>query len=421
MGAHLTSLDQCTGKALVPLDRTQFGYGMLGERVRGRRLVRPGTFGRTSRLLQDIFVFVFFLGDYCFVFGRLEITVQNRPRIFPATVGICFVVLLGGWIVMVGTGLPPALLGARAAECDVQKTLSSTKTDKMSSEQKASDALHALGARLKTDDQGQVVLVELGEGKASDSAARWLRAFPQLKSLRWTGPQVTDATVEVLRGLPKLTVLKLDETKLTDAGLAQIKPLARLEELYLARTQITDAGMDHLAELRRLRRLRLSETKITGTGLAKIVSLQELVELDISKTAIDDAALVVLEKLPRLTRLNLYTTPITDAGLDHLAPLVQLTWLNLDNTRITDAGLPKLRALKKLEFLHLGRTQITDAGLGPLAELTQLKTLHLTNTRVTVQGAAQLQKALPGCKILVGATGDAPLPGNAQQDIPTRR
>ena len=276
-----------------------------------------------------------------------------------------------------------------------------------SGEQEAVAALRALGASVKTDAQGRVVLVDLGSGKATDQAAKHLVRLSQLRSLRWTGPEVTDAVVDALVGLPNLKVLKLDETRLTDAGLARLKNLSPLEELYLARTLITDTGLAHVGQMGGLRRLRLSETKITGAGLAQLAGLRELVELDISRTAVDDASLAVLTKLPKLTRLNLYTTPITDAGLEHLAQMTELSWLNLDNTQVTDAGVPKLRSLKKLEFLHLGRTHITDAGLAPLAELKSLKTLHLTNTAVTTEAAARLQKLLPECKILAGATGES--------------
>lgn len=297
----------------------------------------------------------------------------------------------------------PALLslGGSADQADTQQPADLPPSEQAPSEQQAVSALRALGATLKTDAQGRVVLVDLG-GKAGDAWAKYLAQLPQLRSLRWTGPQVTDASAAVLAGLSHLKVLKLDETRLTDAGLARLKQLAALEELYLARTPITDAGLEHIGQIVRLRRLRLSETKITGAGLAKLAGLKELTELDVSRTVVDDASLAALTKLSHLTRLNLYTTPITDAGLDHLARMVQLTWLNLDNTQVTDAGLPKLRTLKNLEFLHLGRTRISDAGLPSLADLKQLKTLHLTNTAVTAQAAAKLQKALPECKILVG-------------------
>ena len=42
---------------------------------------------------------------------------------------------------------------------------------------------------------------------------------------------------------------------------------------------------------------------------------------------------------------------------------------------------------------------VTDAGLKELKELKQLTTLNLGHTGVTAAGVADLQKALPGCKI----------------------
>jgi hypothetical protein len=42
---------------------------------------------------------------------------------------------------------------------------------------------------------------------------------------------------------------------------------------------------------------------------------------------------------------------------------------------------------------------VTDAGLKGLAELKGLQWLGLVGTQVTDAGVAELQKALPGCKI----------------------
>tara|TARA_B110001454_G_scaffold113288_1_gene106196 strand:- start:455 stop:673 length:219 start_codon:yes stop_codon:yes gene_type:complete len=45
--------------------------------------------------------------------------------------------------------------------------------------------------------------------------------------------------------------------------------------------------------------------------------------------------------------------------------------------------------------------QITDAGLKEVAKMKQLKELDLKNTKtITKEGVAELQKALPKCKIL---------------------
>ena len=67
--------------------------------------------------------------------------------------------------------------------------------------------------------------------------------------------------------------------------------------------------------------------------------------------------------------------------------------------QVTDAGLAHLAGLTALEFLHLGGTQVTDAGLVHLAGLTALEYLNLSRTQVTDVGVAELQTALPSCRI----------------------
>ena len=56
--------------------------------------------------------------------------------------------------------------------------------------------------------------------------------------------------------------------------------------------------------------------------------------------------------------------------------------------------------LAKVTSLALGHTKITDAGLKDVAKMQKLEKLDLTATQITDAGAAELQKALPKCKIL---------------------
>ncbi len=91
---------------------------------------------------------------------------------------------------------------------------------------------------------------------------------------------------------------------------------------------------------------------------------------------------------------------ITDAGLMHLTGLTNLQDLTLSSTKITDAGLVHLKGLTKLETLNLNFCrQITDAGLVHIKGMTKLETLNLMQTQVTDAGVAELQQALPNCKI----------------------
>ena len=104
------------------------------------------------------------------------------------------------------------------------------------------------------------------------------------------------------------------------------------------------------------------------------------------------------EDLEKVTFLNLDNTKITNAGLKELAKLQQITRLWLFNTQITDAGLKEVAKLKQLEGLNLVRTQITNTGLKEVAKLKQLEVLYLFHSNHTA-GVAELQKALPKCRI----------------------
>ncbi len=68
---------------------------------------------------------------------------------------------------------------------------------------------------------------------------------------------------------------------------------------------------------------------------------------------------------------------------------------------MTGAGLKDLKDLEALTTLDLSGTQVTDAGLKELAGLKNLQTLNLRRTKVTNAGVEELQKALPGCRVVV--------------------
>ena len=107
----------------------------------------------------------------------------------------------------------------------------------------------------------------------------------------------------------------------------------------------------------------------------------------------------------KVTRLILNgTKKVTDAGLKGVAKLKQLKGLYLEGTEITDAGLKEVAKLKQLNFLALNLTQITDTGLKEVAKLKQLRFVNLEDTKVTESAVAQLQKALPKCRINHNAT-----------------
>ena len=65
---------------------------------------------------------------------------------------------------------------------------------------------------------------------------------------------------------------------------------------------------------------------------------------------------------------------------------------------VVDAERVHLKGLTNLQGLVLPK-QITDAGLVHLKKMTKLETLILTGTPITDAGVAELQQALPNCRI----------------------
>src|SRR5437870_178159 len=133
---------------------------------------------------------------------------------------------------------------------------------------------------------------------------------------------------------------------------------------------------------------------LSGAARADEASAVKAVEKLGGKVTRDD-------KLPGkpVIGVNLGGTKVTDADLKELKDLKHLTSLNLGWAKVTDVGLKELKHLKQLTTLYLGGTKVTDAGLKELKDLKQLTSLNLAETRVTADGVADLQKALPGCKI----------------------
>jgi hypothetical protein len=192
----------------------------------------------------------------------------------------------------------------------------------------------------------------------------------------------------------------LDSEKVTDADLQLLRGMDRLRSLALGRAKITDAGIDTIAELQQLEFLYFLGTPVTDGGLRKIARLAQLQTLVLNRTKVTDAGMENFRAMGQLDDLSLDGTKITDAGLAHLAGLKQLSELDLSNTEITDAGLKQLEGLP-LEKLVLHSTNVTDAGLRGLKGLKGLKYLLLDEKgQITAQGAAELQKALPGCRIM---------------------
>ena len=79
----------------------------------------------------------------------------------------------------------------------------------------------------------------------------------------------------------------------------------------------------------------------------------------------------------------------------------RVTQIDLGSSgEVQNASLRNLRGLAGLRVLALQGNPITDAGLEHLKKLANLDELRLVDTEVTSKGVADLQAALPNCKII---------------------
>ena len=163
-----------------------------------------------------------------------------------------------------------------------------------------------------------------------------------------------------------------------------IDHFANVDGVVLWDPQNVGPALRRLKELPTCRRLFLqfNATRLTDEELADLATLTQLEWLEIQSPRETDRILAALKPLENLERINFVgrTEGISDDGAAHLA------------------GLKSLQRLMLFNQEHPGG--ITDRGLSHFRGLTRLQELDLRGNQVTASGVAELQKALPDCKIV---------------------
>lgn len=113
-----------------------------------------------------------------------------------------------------------------------------------SPQQASKNSVEQLGGKTRSQN-GQVIMVNLRQSRATDNDLALVRQFPALDRLSLP-PSITDAGLRQLEGLPNLTSLDVQNTHVTDAGLAVLKTLPKLAQLYIHGSRITAAGAEAL-------------------------------------------------------------------------------------------------------------------------------------------------------------------------------
>ena len=254
----------------------------------------------------------------------------------------------------------------------------------------------------------------------------------KVTSLSFKFTKITDAGLKDVTKFPQLTLLSLKNTPITDNGLKEVAKLHKIEWLDISATKITDTGLKELANLTQLNYLEMSETEVTDTGLKELVALKNLTRIGLSVTKITDEGLQQLVKLKKLGSIALIGSDATAVGVSRLqeklpdcrihyqsrsefTALMKESGLELAANKRSIIASPVIEKairkelkkregeltkadLEKVPVLNLNGNQLTS--VKGLEKLTKLEYLDLRfNPVLTKAQIAELQKALPKCKI----------------------
>ena len=98
-----------------------------------------------------------------------------------------------------------------------------TKADELAAQAAGADTvatLEKLGAKIKRNEQGEVVEGLLNGRKITDAGLVHLKGMTKLESLDFRYTQITDAGLVHLKGMTNLQTLSLRDTKVTDPKLS---------------------------------------------------------------------------------------------------------------------------------------------------------------------------------------------------------
>ncbi len=266
---------------------------------------------------------------------------------------------------------------------------------------------------IKGEREG-IMILHRGKAVAVPSAQRpedkfdhkaWERVQPTLRPLGIQSQLLTrrEAPESIPEGLQAVAVLVLPDLSASDRYpdniLATIKSLSHV---IVKTVEMNDAKLKQLSEHPGLIGLNLSgKSVITSDGLRTLKQCPLFRHLQLEQVSLAPLDLMtMIDELNKLSSLSVNDMPVTDNLLVYLQVLKGLETLSLQNTSVTDAGTEQLAKLSSLKALLLDGSKITDQGLPSLKSLNKLTLLSVRRLNVSPQSVDELQKALPGCKIL---------------------
>jgi Leucine-rich repeat (LRR) protein len=210
--------------------------------------------------------------------------------------------------------------------------------------------------------------------------------------------------------LPTIREIYLGNAQVKNSHLQYVARLPDMRWVCFAVEQgkqaprITADGIRHLARCRSIETIILNPAcQPCDAGLASVGQMRNVRELSFMDSTVTDVGVEHLHGLPRLETLSMTSNRITDRGLAALESLPNLKHLFLQDVQLTDEGMLHIGRCNNLQEIRLicsGARSFTDRGLQALRGLKNAKQITVLSSPVTAGGVAELQRALPRCKVV---------------------
>ena len=194
--------------------------------------------------------------------------------------------------------------------------------------------VESLDGSIRTNDQQQIIAVDLSFAKVTSDQLRALLWFDAIEQLDLTGSNVQDADLTVVCQLQSLQSVKLKGTAVSDDSVIQLSQLPDLQLLDLSKTSVTDRSLDRLVNAQKLRFLAVNSTELTDTAVVFLSRMKQLRGLSIIDTTISTEGIRQLrstlpdcvivdgagaERLPEATQLRLaLSAPSYEASMKQM-------------------------------------------------------------------------------------------------------
>jgi len=164
---------------------------------------------------------------------------------------------------------------------------------------------------------------------------------------------------------------------------------------------ISDKTVAALSQLPNLQELTIVDSSLTLEGLTRIVDFPELKLFNIEERLKNDEVIAMLVAKEMLHKTS---WAYVDRKQEKLSSDDEITALEFSySPAITDATIDQLELTElkdQLQVLYLHNTKISDEGCLKLHDFGALTFVCIGDSKVTKSGVAELQKALPNCKII---------------------